>query len=734
MNFQVRGSCIKLTSAPKAPISKRSDNQTPAVILKPHEPLRRGWHEAKFRILGKEVVSPKLYFDQGAGFSEAHSINLCSSAGEPFFEAKFFLTSDTDRLRFDPNNEGGRFDITQMEIRRLGSIGAGLMLAQHAFRVAKVDPLRLIVRMGKYRKYLKDPHFFQMQPPVKGLQGSYERWREKYDYHPETDREKLKLAVSNLGTQPKISILMPVYNTPIRFLDAAIQSCINQMYKNWELCIADDCSTDPQVHERLKHWKKTDDRIKVTFRRDNGHISKATNSAFELVNSDWVALFDHDDLLSENALGEIALEINKSPGAEIIYSDEDKVNDNGIRERPHFKPKYSRELFRSYNYFNHLTVHRTKNIQKVGKWRTGFEGSQDYDLNLRIVEQIAPENIRHIPKILYHWRAVKGSAAIGVTEKPYAYDAGKRALQDHLRRTKTKAKIKDASGLPHYRLVHAIPKPEPFVSLIIPTKDKLELLSGCVDSIRSRTSYNNYEIVIVDNNSRDSKTLSYLSDIECESNVRVVKYDQPFNFSAINNFAVEKAKGSLIGLINNDIEVISTNWLSEMVAWAKQPDIGCVGAKLYYADDTIQHAGVILGIGGVAGHSHKYFPRTHKGYAGRLKLVQNLSAVTGACLLIKKEIYREVNGMDEMNLAIAFNDVDLCLKVRSAGYDNVWTPYAELFHLESISRGRDSTPEQLERFNNEVRFMAEKWGNILTSDPYYSPNLTLERETFGIKS
>ena len=401
-----------------------------------------------------------------------------------------------------------------------------------------------------------------------------------------------------------------------------------------------------------------------------------------------------------------------------------------MRYDPYFKPDFSRELFRSQNYFNHLTVHRADNIRRVGGWRRGFEGSQDYDLSLRILERIDPQRIHHIPKILYHWRAAAGSTATSISEKNYAFLNGLRALQEHAHRLGLPATVEQAPETQFYRFRFPTPEPQELVTLIIPTRDKVDMLRSCIESIRSKTTYHAYEILIIDNRSSDAEALRYMQELESQKLARVIRYDKPFNYAAMNNLAVANANGTLVGLINNDVEVISPDWLSEMVSWAVQPDIGCVGAKLYYANDTIQHAGVIIGLGGVAGHSHKHFPRVHPGYFGRLKVVQNFSAVTGACLVVRKQVYESVGGLNEQDLAIAFNDVDFCLKVRAAGYLNVWTPYAELYHLESISREADDTAEKRARFEAECKHMLTTWG--LDYDPYYSINLTHAREDFSI--
>ena len=562
--------------------------------------------------------------------------------------------------------------------------------------------------------------------------GSYSRWIRLYDTLTPERLAAMRAEAEALPCKPLISVVMPVYNTPEKLLREAIESVRAQAYPHWEFCIADDASTASHVRRILNEYARADRRIKVVFREENGHISRASNSALELASGEWIALLDHDDVLRPHALLEVARTINRHPDAELIYSDEDKIDEVGRRFDAFFKPDFSLEMFRSQNYLNHLTVHRTANVRTVGGWRTGFEGSQDYDLNLRIIERIEPHHIRHIPRILYHWRAVSGSTAAGGSEKSYAWEAGRRALEAHVERIGLAASIEEVGGTPFYRLRLSVPPPEPLVSLIVPTRDGLKFLRGCIESIREKTTYANYEIIVVDNGSTDPETLKYLKTISRRRNTRVLRYDAPFNFSAINNFAVGKAKGSVIGLVNNDIEVISPEWLTEMVSWALQPGVGCVGAKLLYADGKIQHGGVVLGVQGVANHSHKHLDRHAPGYFGRMKVIHNISAVTAACLLVRREIYDEVGGLNETDLKVAFNDVDFCLKVREAGYRNVWTPYAELYHLESVSRGAEDDPVKMARFLSEIAYMQRSWGAALVTDPFYSPSLTIEREDFSL--
>jgi glycosyltransferase involved in cell wall biosynthesis len=706
----------------------------PQIIFKPEDALKAGWYRIDLDIDVAQAVRPQVYFDFGGGFSEVFSTRMRPNRRDNGYFAIVRLPFPALIVRLDPVEMRCGFTVSSFRFKRQAAHERALTLGRQGFRTMRRNPRAFLSHLPIYLRALRRPVFLQMRetPNIHAGGATYEDWIKQHDFDEKRDAEAVSAAVEALAAKPRISVVMPVYNTPENLLDEAIASVAHQIYPNWELCIADDCSTAPHVRPILERWSASDPRIRTAFREENGHISHATNSAFELVTGEWVAMLDHDDLLRPHSLAEIAFEIARYPDAEIIYSDEDKLAEGGQRYEPYFKPDFSRELFRSQNYLNHLTVHRAENIRAVGGWRPGFEGSQDYDINLRILERIDMANIRHIPKVLYHWRAAEGSTAAAGSEKSYAHAAGRRALEEHVERMALPATVGDAPDTSFYRLRFNVPEPEPLVSLIIPTRDKVELLSGCIRSIREKTTYGNYEIVVVDNGSVEPETLAYFEKLKKEKAARVLTYKKPFNYSAINNFAVKKAKGSIVGLINNDVEVISPDWLTEMVSWVVQPDVGCVGAKLYYADDTIQHAGVILGIGGVAGHSHKLFPRSSPGYFGRLKLTQNLSAVTGACLVVRKEVYEEVGGLNGRDLTVAFNDVDFCLKVREAGYKNVWTPFAELYHLESKSRGEEDSPEKVNRFNNEVVYMIGKWDALLQNDPFYSLNLTTSREDFSL--
>lgn len=564
-----------------------------------------------------------------------------------------------------------------------------------------------------------------------GSSNVYQQWiskNEKISFRAIAD------SMAGFSRQPLISIIVPVYNPEKSLLIECVESVIAQSYANWELCLADDYSNKPHVREVLEFYQNLDVRIKVVFRNHNGHISEASNSALVEASGEWVALLDHDDLLHEHALFHVVKALNDNPETTLFYSDEDKIGLDGKRTDPHFKSQWNLDLLYSQNYVSHLGVYKTELVKKIGGFRKGYEGSQDYDLLLRYSREIDHHDICHIPKVLYHWRIVEGSTALASGEKSYTTDAGIKALEDHFKALNKKVSVDEGVGPNMYKVNWPAvnkEKKEPLVSLIIPTYNGYEITKQAIDSILQKTTYKNYEILLVDNNSNDKIALGYFEEINNHEKVTVIRYPYPFNYSAINNFAAKQVRGEIIGLVNNDVEVINAEWLTEMVSHAQREDIGCVGAMLYFENDTIQHAGVIYGLGGVAGHSHKHFPKDHPGYFYRLKLIQNLSAVTAACLLVRKVVFDEVNGLNEQDLTIAFNDVDFCLKVQAVGYRNLWTPYAELYHYESISRGAEDNPEKVARFNKEADYMKDTWGTDKKTDPHYNENLTLDREDFS---
>ena len=546
----------------------------------------------------------------------------------------------------------------------------------------------------------------------------------------QTAQNSLLAALKSNKLTSTFSIIVPTYKPEITLFKEMVWSVLSQSYQHWQLIIIDDASCDNELSDYLTELKK-ENNVVVIQREVNGHISEASNDGLAVATGDYVVLLDHDDLLHLDALKAMANAIAKNPHATILYSDEDKITNKGERVTPHFKPQWNRDLLYSMNYISHLGVYKRTLVESVGGFRVGFEGSQDYDLLLRCVAKCSDEQIIHVPYVLYHWRAIQGSTALAESEKSYSAVAGLNALKEHLG---TNADSVELGKLPNtYKVNWSLPEIKPFVSIIMPTKNAKQLVKQCIDSLYKKNLYPHFEILLIDNQSDELDSIHYFKQLELDGKVRLISYDKPFNYSAINNYAVTQAKGEFLILMNNDIEILSESWLTEMVANINRPEIGCVGAKLYYPDGKLQHGGVITGLGGVAGHSHKYFPKGHPGYFKRLQVIQNLSAVTAACLGVRKTVFEEVGGLDDKNLTIAFNDVDFCLKVQAAGYRNLWSPYIEMVHHESISRGTEDTPEKQARFASEVNYMKKAWGEQLMSDPCYSQWLTLDREDFTLR-
>ena len=541
----------------------------------------------------------------------------------------------------------------------------------------------------------------------------------------------LQKEISFLPYKPLISIVMPTYNIDEVYLRAAIESVRRQLYPNWELCVADDGSTEPAVKKILEEYRRRDKRIKIIYLAKNQGTSGASNAALSLATGEFVGLLDHDDELTPWALLEIVKLLNHNQKLDFIYSDEDKLELDGSRSEPFFKPDFSPDLLLSMNYITHFSVFRQKLLNQIGGFRKGFEGSQDYDLLLRYLEK--GNKVYHIPKILYHWRKIPGSVAENFSFKNYAWESGRRALEDALIRRKIKGDVVLGKNPGVYRVKRKIIG-NPKVSIIIPFKDKGELLEKCVDSILKKSTYKNFEIILISNNSEEKKTSEVIDDLRNDKRVKFYEYNIPFNYSKINNYGVSLSEGEHVLLLNNDTEVINSDWIECLLEHSQRPEIGAVGAKLYYKDDRIQHAGIIIGIQGIARHSHKGLSRDDSGYISRVVMIQNISAVTGACLMIKRDLYEKMGGLDEKNLKIAFNDVDFCLRLREAGYLNVFTPYAELYHYESVSRGLDDSPRKIEMGLREFDYIKKRHKKIWEQgDPYYNPNLSLEFEDFRVK-
>ncbi len=559
----------------------------------------------------------------------------------------------------------------------------------------------------------------------------YNLWRRKHA-PDEDDYRHMRETLPLLTRRPTISIVMATYNTPERYLRAAIDSVREQIYPHWQLCIADDASTNAAVRPILGEYAAIDERIDVVYRPQNGHISQATNSALDIATGDFVGFLDHDDVLPMEALYEVASLVERNPDADIMYSDEDKLDESGGLFDPFFKPDWSPDTLLSRMYTCHFAVYRRRLVEEVGRLRPQFDGSQDYDLILRLSERT--DRIHHIPKILYHWRVHPESTAAASSAKPYAADAAERAIEEALARRGEPGSATARTDVAGAYVVRYELRERKQVSIIIPTRDHGEDVDRCLESIFKHGSYENFEVLLVDNGSTDPSSLATFERWAArDARVRVLRYDVPFNFSQINNYAVSRSSGEYLLFLNNDTEVMTPDWLEAMVEQAQRPSIGAVGAMLLYPDMTIQHAGVVVGVGGVAGHSHKNLPADAPGYFHMLKAINNYSAVTGACLMVRRAAFDQVGGFDE-ELAVAFNDVDLCLKLQAAKYRNVCLPHVQLIHFESKSRGYEDSYNKQVRFEDEKRLMIQRWHTNAHVDPCYNPNLTREAENFALRT
>jgi O-antigen biosynthesis protein len=696
------------------------------------KPVKPGWYMLEVRLrLPTTFAQTKLYINIG-GDVESTALGL-QVRTEKLAKRLVYLPKRAS-LRFDPMEISGAFEVQHLRLSRVTEAFAlkrmrQKLVARHSAYAAFADTN---AQHGYDKQLWVDYCTVFEQEKYCNAELAYADWIAEVETPSMPSQAMQAAQIAGWSWQPSFSIITPVFNTDAAALRSCLDSVLAQTYQHWEFCIADDCSTLPHVRRTLTEYAERDARIKVVHRTRNGHIVAASNSALALATGEFIVLLDHDDTLAPHALYAVASAIQLRPSAQLLYSDEDKLSINGERCSPFFKPDFSPDLLYSQNYFSHLGVYRHELIRAVGGFRKGFEGSQDYDLVLRCLERVEDfHDVLHVAMVLYHWRMTESSTASGHAQKPYATDAAREALQNHFDNQGLAAKVSVLSpGV--YRHCWSLTEPAPLVSLIIPTRDGHDILRTCIESIVKRTTYPHYEILVVDNQSTCSQTLAYLAELSAAGIAKVLPYNHAFNYSAINNFAAQHAKGGLLGLINNDVEVISPDWLTEMVSHAMRPQIGCVGAKLYYPNDTIQHGGVVLGIGGVAGHSHKYYPRSAGGYFDRLRVVHNVSAVTGAVLMIRKNLFDLVGGLDDAQLAVAFSDVDLCLKVMAAGYRNVWTPFAELYHHESVSRKDEDTPEKKTRFRGECEIMQKRWATVISNDPYYNLNLSLQREDYSL--
>lgn len=574
----------------------------------------------------------------------------------------------------------------------------------------EVRPVRIVVGEGA-----QGPDLFRTGGDP------YQQFMARHFARP-SDLQEYRENATAFTDPPLISVVMPVYDPPMAFLEAAIRSVLDQAYTHWELCIADDRSRDPAVRKCLERWMKEDPRIKVVFRSTNGHISRASNSALELATGTFVALMDHDDRLAPDALYHIAKRLQQRPDLDIVYTDEDKVDDQGRHSDPHFKPQWCPDHLLSRNYFGHLVVIRRSLLNAVGGFRVGFEGSQDYDLLLRCTERT--ERIARIPRVLYHWRIHAASAAHGEDVKPYAYEAARKALTEALERRGEPGEVSFLDGFRGYGIRFTSPL-RGRVSIIIPTKDKADILRTCLTSLFTLTDHPDFEVLVVSNNSTERALFDLLAEMKAAHPGRFdwVAHDTPFNFSELMNAGVARSTGAHLLFLNNDTEVLHADWLRAMHEWSQRPSIGAVGVKLLYHNDTIQHAGVIIGLGGVAGHTFVGAHRDGPGYFNYINTINNNSAVTAACVMVERAKLERIGGWDEA-FTVEYNDVDLCLRLREAGFNNVYLPHVTLHHYESLTRGHPHmTRESYERHLREVGLFKARWAKYIDDDPCYNPNL-----------
>ncbi|MBO1681315.1 glycosyltransferase family 2 protein [[Clostridium] scindens] len=636
-----------------------------------------------------------------------------------------YSDNETYLFSISDGKKGKKCTLIPEKIRRHNQMLAKVGFARQFFKAVNVKNVKK--GMGYIRKNGISGLREYVISRVNSMGKPYKEW---FEEHRATADELEKQRNTNFLNNHKISIIVPTFRTPIPFLREMIDSVVEQSYQNWELCIADGSEGDLAVEEELKKYVAKDSRIKYKILKKNLGIAGNTNEALTLVTGDYIGLFDHDDILAPNALFEVASALQERD-YDIIYTDEDKITGDGKEHSdPNFKPDFSMDLFCSHNYITHFFVVKTEIMNKIGGFRPEYDGSQDYDLMFRCIEN--SNSIKHIAKILYHWRIHSNSVAGDPSSKMYAYDAGKRAIEDHFKRVGIDAKVEHTGLWGMYHVIYST-KENPLVSIIIPNKDHISDLDKCIQSLYNKSAYSNFEIIVVENNSEKKETFDYYELItDKHSNLHIVKWKDKFNYSAINNFGVQYAKGDYLLFLNNDTEMINSTALAELVGCCMREDVGAVGAKLLYDDDTVQHAGVVIGFGGYAGHVNVGIGREDYGYMVRARINCNYSAVTAACMMTKKELFMKVGGFDEQ-FAVACNDVDYCLKLREINKLVVYNAFSEWYHYESKSRGYEDTLEKAKRFENEVEKFQKKWPEILKNgDPYYNANFAINQAPFTL--
>lgn len=621
----------------------------------------------------------------------------------------------------------------------------------------KITPYKIKKGIRYFKHYGPKAFWNRLRDKLEPEDVPYAPWFEKYKAGEEELARQAKQE-QKFAYRPLISVVVPCYQTPENYLRQMLDSVRLQSYSNWQLCLADATPSD-QVAKLVENYCRqySETRILYHHLQKNQGIAGNTNAGLSMAQGEWIGLLDHDDLLAPNALYEMAALMNQEPQMEVIYSDEDQVEEtrHGLEhKKPHFKPDFSPDLLRSNNYITHFFCVKCSVVEQTGGLRTEFEGAQDYDFILRCTE--AAKKVGHVPKVLYHWRVHSNSTADNPLSKKYAYEAGQRALQEHLKRVGQPGEVSQLMHFGFYRVKYPV-KGNPLVSILIPNKDQADTLRRCIESLM-KSSWQNYEIIIVENNSQEAETFQYYQElctelgVDCSKlpenqaqevygqgrlpggqSVRVVVWESGFNYSAINNFGASYAQGEYLVLLNNDIEIITENWLEEMLGNCQRPEVGIVGARLYYPDQTIQHAGIVLGIDGIAANMFPGLRRGQEGYYHKAAIQLNYSAVTAACLMVSRQIYQKVQGLEEQ-LAVAFNDLDFCLRVCREGYLVVYDPFVEAYHYESKSRGEEDTKEKVYRFGEEIEFIRTRWIDLLKrGDPYYNPNFSLKKCNYALK-
>jgi GT2 family glycosyltransferase len=702
-------------------------DRSASIRLAPGRPLDPGLYEVEVAFGPGPWADVVFDFEYGDGADEKLRTIPLGYGGRGRYRSVCHLPDRLSAIVIRPNAAGERLSIERFRVMRLGLLARLRLLGGRALELLLRDPRALFAAARRYRAGVTRGDVIVSRRGADTVPGGYGAWLRTFDDDPARDEPLWRERMVRAAPLPSFSVFLPLDGFDAAKLGRTVQSLEAQFHEAWELHLVAGAELKPRLGDLIAAGPESDSRIRLLVGQPGAEIATALNDALAQAGGDWIVTLGPGDVLRPHALAELGLAVAADPAPDIAYSDEDRLGPAGERRDPTFKPDWSPDLLRSWNYPGRLTAWKARSLRRLGGWRAGFGQARDHDLNLRATEALPCEKILHVPKVLVH--VADGAPDPGA---PQQAAAGARAVAEHLARTGRPARVEPVPGRPVLRLRYALPEPPPLVSIVIPTRDRLALLRGCVESILERTTYAPFEVIVVDNNSREPETLAWFGQIAADGRVRILPYPEAFNFSAINNFAVRQARGDVIALVNNDIEVIAPDWLEEMAGHALRPEIGCVGAKLLYPDGSVQHAGVVLGLGGLAGHAHKGLPRSEPGYAGRAVAACNVSAVTAACLVVRRSIYEEAGGLDE-ELAVAFNDVDFCLKVLRAGYLNLWTPFAELIHHESASRGPETSRPQAERFAREIQVMKRRWGPALRRDPYYSPELTVLREDYSLR-